>query len=361
MIPISIASGAANRDVPAPRRGHRAVGFTLVELLVVIAIIGILVALLLPAVQAAREAARRSQCINNLKQLGLASLNFESTNGHYPTYGLALNGYGAGVAGPNGEPNVTSKAKIENLSWTYQILPFIEETSLQDLRAQTGMVGELLEKPVAALTCPTRGTRIIINNVGDVAFYGDYASFAMDHYFANRIRSSSDADVTVPLIDPVRGSDSQADDIGKQISRGVIGRGGYLRASQSADKLVRYTKVTQAKVIDGTSKTMMFGEKAIPAFLYTSPENPTEVAGTYAGGFSTVRLGRGGPYPDSIQEFDPNYKKFSHNQSFGSAHTGFFNSVYSDGSVRSINFDIEPLPYYVILDRADELVVDTNQ
>src|SRR3977135_4188548 len=63
---------------------HRRRGFTLVELLVVIAIIGILVALLLPAIQAAREAGRRSQCANNLKQIGLAILNFESSRKSYP-------------------------------------------------------------------------------------------------------------------------------------------------------------------------------------------------------------------------------------------------------------------------------------
>ena len=354
-------AAAIDRGTYLQRRGLRSSGFTLVELLVVIAIIGILVALLLPAVQAARESARRTQCVNNLKQLGLASLNFESTMGQFPTYGLALNGYGAGVAGPNGEPNVKSKVSIENLSWTYQILPYIEETSLHDLRPQTGMNSDILEKPVPAFTCPTRGVRIIVDTIGDVAFYGDYASFAMDHYFANRIRNSSDVDVTVPLIDPVRGASFQADDIGKHISRGVIGRGGWLQASQSPDKLVRYSKVNQAKIIDGTSKTMMFGEKAIPSFLYTSPDNPTEVAGMYAGGFATVRLGRGGPFPDSIQESDLSYKKFSHNQSFGSAHTGFFNCVYSDGSVRSISFDIDAAPYYAILDRADELVIDLSQ
>ena len=66
-------------------------GFTLIELLVVIAIIAVLIALLLPAVQAAREAARRAQCINNLKQIGLATLNFESTYTYLPPKGLPVN------------------------------------------------------------------------------------------------------------------------------------------------------------------------------------------------------------------------------------------------------------------------------
>jgi len=91
-------------------------GFTLVELLVVIAIIGILVALLLPAVQAARESARRTQCTNNLKQIGLALHSYHGANNHLP-FGSAL----------------TSEEPRPVGTWVYFILPYLEETAVYDL------------------------------------------------------------------------------------------------------------------------------------------------------------------------------------------------------------------------------------
>ncbi|MCA9235228.1 MAG: DUF1559 domain-containing protein [Planctomycetales bacterium] len=100
-------------------RVHRGRGFTLVELLVVIAIIGVLVALLLPAVQAAREAARRSQCSNNLKQLGLGFLNFESAEGGFPARRWSRADQGYTGWGTFLLPHIEQQALYDQYDWSH--------------------------------------------------------------------------------------------------------------------------------------------------------------------------------------------------------------------------------------------------
>src|SRR6185436_8212870 len=100
-------------------------GFTLVELLVVIAIIGILVALLLPAVQAAREAARRMQCGNNLKQIGLALHNYHDTYKTFPMGYLFINS-------PPSPPPLPPQPNTETWAWSAFILPYIEQPALHE-------------------------------------------------------------------------------------------------------------------------------------------------------------------------------------------------------------------------------------
>ena len=139
------------------RRSQSPRGFTLVELLVVIAIIGILVALLLPAVQAAREAARRTQCVNNLKQIGLAFQNHHSTHRFFPSGGWGWKWTGdpdRGV-GPD-QPG----------GWVYQALPYMELQNLRDLggdgqpdvitNGQREGAAQRDQVPVAGFNCPSR-------------------------------------------------------------------------------------------------------------------------------------------------------------------------------------------------------------
>jgi prepilin-type N-terminal cleavage/methylation domain-containing protein/prepilin-type processing-associated H-X9-DG protein len=104
--------------LPSPRRSSRH-GFTLIELLVVIAIIAVLIALLLPAVQAAREAARRAQCVNNLKQIALAAMNYESSNGSFPI------GYSGAAPVYPGLNNCSMSDPVGHSAFVY-ILPYLE-------------------------------------------------------------------------------------------------------------------------------------------------------------------------------------------------------------------------------------------
>ena len=160
-----------------PHQLNRSRGFTLVELLVVIAIIGVLVALLLPAVQAAREAARRSQCQNNLKQLGLG------LHMHHDTYKKFPVGFNEPATGlPVGD--------YHEATWAYFILPFIEQQALYDLAVRTDRFGSapgpnlqrLFSAVIPTMLCPSdveveligtsnraRGNYVANNGIGPLA------------------------------------------------------------------------------------------------------------------------------------------------------------------------------------------------
>ena len=127
-------------------------GFTLVELLVVIAIIGILIALLLPAIQAVREAGRRTQCKNNLKQLGLAAMNHLGTQKFFPSSGWGYRWTGDPDRGYGPE---------QPGGWLYNLLPFLDEKLIHDAAkgltgtAKSTALAQMNAMPVPELNCPS--------------------------------------------------------------------------------------------------------------------------------------------------------------------------------------------------------------
>lgn len=168
------------KQLPSPRRS----AFTLVELLVVIAIIGILVALLLPAVQAAREAARRSQCANNMRQLGIALQNYHDTKGELPPGGIC-NRLQKVTTSYGQEYDVVTSGECllgndnPRTPFVVFILPFTEEGNRFNLYdfgrhfyEQDPAIEEALVAPLPSLVCPSDEPRQNLNFLGD--WYGNY-------------------------------------------------------------------------------------------------------------------------------------------------------------------------------------------
>lgn len=310
------------------KRGARLLrrrGFTLVELLVVIAIIGVLVALLLPAVQAARESARRMQCANHLKQIGLGAHNHHDTMGYLPTAGQA--GYYGAAATRTMSGSTPVVGKDQQWGFLYQLLPFIEQKNLWE-QASDDIVKQT---PIKIYFCPSRRPKTIARAL---------PNGALNDYVGNLGAGLGfDASYKHPSWDPAGAT--------------YASRGGHGVIAAVLPKLTNpaLNPMRFAEISDGTSNTMLAGEKALSIALYrggAGNDNQGYCIGldsdTGGGIYRTVSPASPPPYklqtdarwePGSTYNYSGNYSMW------GSAHPGGLNVVLCDGSVRNIRYTID--------------------
>ena len=285
-------------------------GFTLVELLVVIAIIGILVGLLLPAVQQAREAARRMQCQNNLKQLGLAM------HMHHDTY-LRF-------------PYLRSGGGQNRHTWATQLLPFIEQTNLYNTYKNT--ITGVSQTDGFNNHTSTNATMVAARETQISTFY-----------CPSRRGAPSLSPITTGSTVNGLPSDYAActGNISAAPTNGVftLVNSGHMTATNN-----------MRDIIDGTSNTIMIGEKHIQLRMLNTPIQDGMILSASEQQTYYRRGGASWPLANS--------NLVAANSQFGSWHTGVCQFVFADGSVRTITVSIPGTQFGYLAARNDEQVIN---
>jgi prepilin-type N-terminal cleavage/methylation domain-containing protein len=288
------------------QESRSAAAFTLVELLVVIAIIGVLVALLLPAVQAAREASRRSKCQNNLRQIGLGMHMFHDINKKLPYNSVGSLGYG--------------RPETPSGPWCYNIMPFIElqgfYNSTTGVSAYDTSAKHLHDQKIAIFLCPTR-QRVGFKTDNSTSQAGSVTDYAINPR------------LNCPNFPPAN-----------------------LNENNQPDANHGFPFIT-----DGTSHTMMIGEKALMTSQYRDNiiNQFDETlwkggAGGTARGRNTTTFNTGQPAPAIVQDSPT----VTHGNRWGGPHPGNCLFLICDGSVRGVKYGVDPLP--MMLPNDDQLL-----
>jgi prepilin-type N-terminal cleavage/methylation domain-containing protein len=349
-----IAASRTARERRPPRLGGLT-GFTLVELLVVIAIIGILVALLLPAVQAAREAARRASCSNNLKNIGLACINFHDTAGHLPysigiwpedrdRSGMWIGPDGGKMHPDNGGPGYNGKG------WMVDILPQLEETAAYDRIMQAleespdpkefrlvsptvgrGMaeaaIRDIIARQLPWHTCPSDPSAQLSNR----QYYWQSVMVGTSSYKGVLGDSIMTGGLGPPAAFPGQGSEPDCHNTVD--CNGLLWRSSY------------FYPISFRKITDGTSKTLMVGESVV--------EQDYHSAALHAdGSWATC----GNPlnyfvFPATEENLKPT-PQWLPTRGFKSLHPGGAQFVNADGSVHFISESIDHNMYRSMSTRA---------
>jgi prepilin-type N-terminal cleavage/methylation domain-containing protein/prepilin-type processing-associated H-X9-DG protein len=315
-------------------------GFTIVELLVVIGIAGILIALLLPAVQSSREAARRAHCQNNLKQLALGATQHLDAHKHLPT-----GGWGYRWAG---DPDRGFDQRQPG-GWIYNILPFIEQQVIRDLGKGQNMPEKRLagqqaaSTPITTIICPTRRPAMTYPYRYPAKYYNiDQPSLiARSDYAANagdKVCCQGWGPRTLEI------GDTSYKWRAHKVLTGTI----YQRSA-----------IRSEEITDGLSKTYLLGEKYLRTTDYDNGKNLGDDQGWNAGYVKdnqrwTVDNKRWRPRQDSPKDGLEN---------FGSPHPGAMQFAFADGSVHTISYDITPKVHAAFGNRKDDQIVslENNQ
>jgi prepilin-type processing-associated H-X9-DG protein len=262
---------------------------------------------LLPAVQAAREAARRTQCQNNLRQIGLAFHNHEDSLKFFPTGGWDWNTPPTYIGG---QP---ATGKDQQAGWAFQILPYIEGSNTwsgSSAATDQDRILSVIGTPNKMFFCPTRRKPQVVSFSHPQYLGGALANRALCDYAASNLEKT-----------------------------GVV---------------QRQIPVRMAEITDGTSNTLMVGEKRLNLMKLGKPKSD-DILG-YTAGFDAevVRLSDRAPRQDYRDETDDTITRF------GASHPGKFNAVFADGSVRPLSYGIDRAIFAKVGDKSDGNVVDLD-
>ena len=323
-----------------PNEGGRK-AFTLVELLVVIAIIGILVALLLPAIQAARETARRSQCGNNLKQIGLGAQNHLDSQKFFPTGGWGWKcmpeydrGYGKSQPG----------------GWVYSILAFTDNQPVRKFAAGAStaarklILNQLVQTPISMMNCPTRRPSNLIP-------VGAYAGSYWYGYVAPALVARSDYAGCAGNADNAASYDTFATG-----PTSLAGAATYPWLDEMNGVVAWHSAVMPKDIPDGMSHTFLVGEKSLTPDDYNDGGDGADNQNMYLAFDWDVNR-----WANTFNLLARDRRGAVNWTGFGSAHSSVCQFVFCDGSVHSLAFTTDGDTLAYLAGRNDRHTPDSSK